>query len=495
MIGLLSAAALAATLQATPCEKLSAIQLPDTRVESATSVAEGVFKRPGPPTPGFPPGRSEPIPAHCRVTMVLTPSDDSNINVEMWLPADNWNGKLLAVGNGGWAGSIQGYADMQAGLRRGYVVVATDTGHSNADGPLGMFALGHPEKIVDFAYRAVHLMAVRSKQITLRFYDRPIDYSYFKGCSTGGRQALMSAQRYPGDFDGIIAGAPANRHLHLHTFDVSMRIDLSRNPKEAIDEATAKSVSDTILQHCDKLGEGFLNNPEQCHFDFSTLQCGKSKSAQCITPAQLKTVKKFYEGVFTSKGRQVFASQPLGNPMPAQVATNEMPNPFLFDSVRILGFQDANYDWRKFNLDKDLPKIEAAAGFINAEDPDLRAFKAHGGKLLMYHGWADPGISANNSVEYYKSVQKEMGGPQNDWLRMFMVPGMGHCAGGPGPFVFDTLSALEQWREQGAAPQTLMGSNPQSGLQRPLCPYPQSPTYDGSGDLKDADNWSCAVAK
>jgi feruloyl esterase len=423
--------------------------------------------------------------------MVLKPSADSNINVELWMPMENWNGKLLATGNGGWAGAIQGYGDMQVALRRGYATVATDNGHSSADGPMGMFALGHPEKIVDFAYRAIHDMTVQSKRVIAAFYNEPLQYSYFKGCSTGGRQAVMAAQRYPGDFDGIIGGALANRHIHMHTVDVASRTRLSQNPDEAVSEAKAKMVNQAVVDKCDILKEGFLNNPRQCTFDFSTLLCEGEDSDNCLTKAQLRTVEEFYGGLKNSKGELIFSGQSLSNPLPAQPSTNEAPSAFTLDTVRILGFQDADWNWRTFDLDRDMPRIDAATGFVDAVDPDLRGFKGHGGKLLLYHGWNDFGITPENTIYYYESVLKEMGNEQDDWMRLFMVPGMGHCSGGDGPHSFDAIEALEQWREEDIAPDQIMGSNPQSGLARPLCPFPQYAEYDGTGDLKDASNWKC----
>ncbi len=492
MIGLLATALLATVLQAAPCENLQSLSIPHTIITSAQLVPEGPFTRPGGPGFGKPsPKPSAPLPAHCRVTMVLKPSSDSNINVELWMPMENWNGKLLATGNGGWAGAIQGYGDMQVALRRGYATVATDTGHSSADGLMGQFALGHPEKIVDFAYRAIHDMTVQSKRIVAAFYDQPLQYSYFKGCSTGGRQAVMAAQRYPGDFDGIIGGALANRHIHMHTASVAISIHLSRNPDEAISEAKAKMVSQAVSNKCDTLKEGFLNNPLQCAFDFSTLLCKGEDNDSCLTKAQLRTVEEFYDGLKNSKGELIFSGQSLSNPLPAQPSTNEAPNAFVLDTVRILGLQDADWDWRTFDLDRDMPRIDAATGFVDAVDPDLRGFKGHGGKLLLYHGWNDFGITPENTIYYYESVLKEMGDEQDDWMRLFMVPGMGHCSGGDGPYSFDAIEALEKWREEGIAPDQIAGSNPQSGLTRPLCPFPQYADYDGSGDLKDAANWKC----
>ncbi|HEX5418852.1 MAG TPA: tannase/feruloyl esterase family alpha/beta hydrolase, partial [Gammaproteobacteria bacterium] len=267
MIAALVAAQLAATVSGQPCESLRSLQIPGATIQSAELTPAGVFQRPqGPgPAPSAAP-QPQPIPAHCTVKMVLRPSADSDINVELWMPIDHWNGKFLAVGNGGWAGSIQGYRDMEEALRRGYATAGTDTGHSAKDGPSGMFALGHPQKLVDFAYRAVHDMADKSKYVIDTFYARPIEYSYFKGCSTGGRQAVMEAQRYPGDFDGIIAGSLANRHIHMHTAAVATAIRLARHPEEAISPAKAKLVNDAVMKQCDTLHEGFLNDPRQCSF-------------------------------------------------------------------------------------------------------------------------------------------------------------------------------------------------------------------------------------
>lgn len=478
------------------CAELASVELERATITSAVDVAAGLFKpanvegrpqqRSGPPP--------QPIPQHCRVTLVLTPTADSLINVELWLPTENWNGKLLAVGNGGWAGEIQGYGDMQAALRRGYAAVATDTGHSVADGPNGMFGLGHAEKIVDFAYRALHDMTVKAKRIIDVFYADPLDHSYYKGCSTGGRQGVMAAQRYPGDYDGIIAGALANRHVRMHTAGAYRSIRLARHPEEALSEEKAKLVNDAVLEQCDTLGEGFLNNPRQCSFDFDTLACGASGAAQsCLTPGELRTVHTFYDGLRLGNGELVFSGQAYGNPIPALPSSQEGPGAFALDTIRILGFQDADYDWRQFDLDRDLPRIDGAAGFVDAVDPDLRAFKAHGGKLLLYAGWRDTGITPENTVLYYESVREELGPDQDDWMRLFLAPGMGHCRGGPGVDTFDTLTALERWREGDAAPDEMAATGSTSGLERPVCAYPAHAEYDGSGDLEDAGNWSCAA--
>ena len=493
MLASLSLALLTAAAAGTPCDGLRAIALPQTTIVSAEVVPAGPFVQPG-GRGGAPQGASapapEPIPQHCRVKLVLKPTADSNINSELWLPIDNWNGKFLVVGNGGFAGSIQGYGDMQVALRLGYATAATDTGHSAADGPNGMFALGHPEKIVDFAYRAVHETTVQSKQLIKTFYDRAPEYSYFKGCSTGGRQAAMAAQRYPEDYDGIIAGALANRHIQMHTAGSARRINLARHPDQAIPEATAKIVNAAVMSKCDVLKEGFLNNPRQCSFDFSSLLCKGADSENCLTKPQLQAVEAFYGGLKNSKGELIFSGQALGNPLPALQSTTDFT---VSDTVRIWGFQNADYDWKTFNLDRDMPIINSKVGFVDAVDPDLSAFKARGGKLLLYAGWGDTSITPENTVLYYQNLLAEMGKDQGDFTRLFMVPGMGHCRGGAGPYSFDTIGTMERWREQGTAPAQIMGTNPQSGLTRPLCTFPQFAKYKGTGDLKDAANWACAA--
>jgi feruloyl esterase len=493
MLGILSSALLTTAVGATPCASLQSVALTRATIVTSEVVEAGVFHEPDPPpgvrrAPSPPP---EPIPRHCRVTMVLRPTSDSHINVELWMPTDQWNGKLLVVGNGGFAGWIQGYGDMQIALRLGYAAAATDTGHSSDDGPNGMFGLGHQEKIVDFAYRAIHELTLASKQIIGDFYARMPQYSYFKGCSTGGRQAVMAAQRYPDDFDGIIAGALANRHIHMHTAGFARSVALARHPERALPEEKAKLVSDAVMKQCDTLHEGFLNNPRLCTFDFSTLLCPGAERDTCLTAGQLRSVETFYGGVKTTAGALVFSGQALGNPIPV---LRSVPPASVTDTVRIWAFQDPNYDWSSFDLDRDMPIIDRKIGFVDAVDPDLTAFKAHGGKLLLYAGWGDTSITPENTVLYYESVLGRMGQSQDDWTRLFMVPGMGHCRGGDGPHAFDTIGALEQWREQGRAPSSIMARNPQSGLSRPLCPYPQYARYAGRGDLKDAANWTCTDA-
>jgi feruloyl esterase len=480
---------------AAPCEALKASSIANVTIVSAELVPAGPFVQPGGRAGGrgvAPTEAAAPIPAHCRVRLVLKPSSDSNINAELWLPAADWNGKFLAVGNGGFGGSIQGYGEMQVAIRRGYATAGNDTGHSDADGPGGMFGLGHPEKIVDFSHRAVHEMTATSKRLIDQFYGKAPQFSYFKGCSTGGRQAVMAAQRFPDDFDGIIAGALANRHIHMHTAGVARSIDLARHPERAIPPAKADMVSKALMNACDTLKEGFVNNPRACSFDFSKLACSGADSDSCLTAPQLKTVETFYGGLKNSKGELIFSGQALSNPLPALRPPTAAPGGG-YDTVRIWGFQNANYDWHTFDLDRDMPVIDAKVGFVDAVDPDLSRFKARGGKLLLYAGWGDTTITPENTVLYYESVLDKMGRKQGDFVRLFMVPGMAHCRGGAGPNTFDTIGTLEAWREKNTPPAEITAFNPQTSTYRPLCPYPQYAKYKGTGNMKDAVNWACTA--
>jgi Tannase and feruloyl esterase len=500
----------AATPAPAPCENLTTLKFDNATITSAVIIPEGpppvapprgggarggrggapgAAPRGGQPAAGPRGGGAPPanIPAHCRVQMVLKPTSDSLINMEMWLPTENWNGKFMGVGNGGFAGSIQGRTnEMPQALRLGYATAGTDTGHQDQG---GAWAIGHPEKLVDFAYRSTHEMTLKAKEIVKTYYDQSAKYSYFKGCSTGGRMAMMEAQRYPDDYDGIIAGSQASRHIHMWIAGVARSIELSRHPEENLPAEKATLVNETVMGTCDALKEGFLNNPRQCKVDFKKLLCKAGKDDNsCLTAPQLKTVETYYAGVKNSKGELIFSGQALGNPIGAQRGTNQSPGG-TFDLVRI-AYNDPDYDWHKFDLDKTLPFIDEQESYVDAVNPDLSKFKSKGGKLLITHGWADTTITPETTIWYYDSALKKMGKNQSDWMRLFMVPGMGHCGGGPGVNTFDSIGTLEKWVEKGTAPDQMMGTGAQ-GLTRPLCPYPQYAEYKGSGDLKDGANWAC----
>ena len=483
----------------TPCERLKSLSLPNTTITAAESVGAGMF--PAPDRPQAPPVM---LPAHCRVAAVLTPSSDSHIEMEVWLPAENWNGKFEAVGNGGWAGSIR-YVDGPAqavakslsdALQEGYATASTDTGHKGAQGDAS-FALGHPEKLIDFDSRAVHEMTLRSKAIIAAFYGRGARLSYWNGCSTGGRQGLTEAQRYPEDFDAILAGAPANYQNHLHAWDMNLGVTNLKDKEHMVPTAKLALLNQAVLAACDGLDQvkdGLLTDPRKCHFDPSTLVCKGPDGPNCLTAAQVETVKTAYATAKTRAGQTIYPGWPLGGELGWTRLTGPEPLGISRNAFTYVAHADAHWDWRTFDLDRDTALIDEKAGFLNAVSPDLAAFKARGGKLLQYHGWNDQLISAENSVNYYSSVLGRMGSKEDDWYRLFMVPGMMHCGGGPGPNQFNAMGALERWRESGVAPDQITAHHVENNrvtMTRPLCPYPQVATYKGTGSTNDDANFAC----
>jgi feruloyl esterase len=523
LLGLPLAAAFAAAQ--TPCDQLK-LSFPDVAVKSIQLIPAGPFAAPtgsltpvvppppGAPAPATPGGRGGrgaggrgaggrgaqpplPLPAYCRVLMVMTPSSDSLIDTAVFLPAENWNGKLQIVGNGGWAGSIS-YPQMAAALSEGYAVASNDTGHRAADaGGGGMFALGHPEKITDFAYRAMHETVVKAKTIVAAYYGKNPKYSYYNGCSTGGRQGLIEITRFPEDFDAAVVGAPANPHVHLHAAGVERAIELMKN-NAPLSQAKVETLHKAVMDSCDALDgvkDGIIGNPEKCHYDPSALLCKGTDGPNCLTAAEIKTVNIVYGDVKTRKGEIVWTGYEPGTEMQVASLRNVPTAPGgVWDVIRILGHQDANYDWHNFDLDKELALADKAG--IDVLTYDLSAFKAHGGKLLLYHGWADPGIPPGHTVLYYKEVLNKMGNKQDDWFRLYMEPGMAHCQGGPGPDQFNKMGVIERWREANQAPEAILASHVTGSrvdMTRPLCPYPQVATYKGVGSTNDAANFACKV--
>jgi len=499
--GCLIALAAAAPAGATTCESLLGVSLPATTITSAQSVPAGTFTPPDGQAaiPG--------LPAFCRVTGTTLPS----IKFEVWLPqAQSWNKKFQGVGNGGTAGIIS-YSALGAGLLRGYATASTDTGHVSHGSFDATWALNRPDLVRDFGYRGTHVMSVNGQHITRAYYrDRP-RHAYFVGCSKGGQQALMEAQRYPEDYDGIVGGDPANNWVHFyaggHLWYSLATLD---DPQSYFPAGLTAALGSAVNAKCDALDgitDGILNDPRKCKFDPSVLTCQPGQNpTSCFTPKQVEAVKKIYSGVRTSAGTLVYPGLLPGGEAGAggwaAWTTGSAPftglhwqaaSGFFSDMV----FENPNWDFRTFNYDTDVAYTLAKVGHdVDAVDPDLRPLRARGGKLIVYHGFSDPDISPTNSINYYESVVKTIGGLEEtqEFARLFMVPGMQHCAGGPGPNTFDTLTALEQWVEQGKAPEKIIASHLTSGVvdrTRPLCPYPQVAIYTGSGSTDVASNFAC----
>ena len=517
------------------CESLTSLTLPHTAITSAAVVQEGPVSggRAGGPPPLV-------LPERCVVKAVSKPSSDSEIKFEVWMPVSGWNGKYQQMGNGGWAGSIPA-GSMSPAIIRGYATAGTDDGHSG--GPWAEWAIGHPEKLVDFGYRAVHETSVQGKAIVAAFYKRDPSKSYFFGCSDGGREALMEAQRFPDDFHGIIAGAPANNWTGLMTMALTI--------ERALDEANLpasklSAIQAAALNACDSLDnvkDGLIENPRMCKFDPAVLTCKGPETDQCLTPPQVITLRKIYEGPRHPRtGVQVAPGFVAGTEaVPGGWVPWILPPPPGTQSQSaasvIAGFgnsfygqavaEDPTWDFRKWNFESDFAyAVEKTGGILNSTSPDLRSFRATGGKLLQYHGWGDAAIPASASIEYYDRVRTFMAkypdgrstspAAVDQFYRLFMVPGMGHCAGGIGPNTFgnggrsaasptadpdrDVVAALERWVERGVAPDRIIASGTQGGdaskpMTRPLCPYPQTARYNGAGDPYVAESFTCGVGK
>ncbi len=485
------------------CESLATISLPHTTVTLAQQVPAGSFTPPAPlKTPNVSPVKPiEGLPAFCRVAATARPAEDSEIKFEVWMPVADWNGKFEGVGNGGWAGTIS-YGAMAA-LRQGFATASTNTGHDGA-GTDASFAAGHPEKLIDFGYRAVHEMTEQAKAITSAYYHSPPRFAYWNGCSTGGRQALMEAQRFPQDYNGIAVGAPANYWTHLRFGSMWPATADLVDPASYIPPAKYPVINRAALAACDRLDgvkDGIISDPLRCHFDPGAIACRGADAADCLTAPQVVAARKIYAGPRNPRtGRQIFPGLEPGSELGwKSEAGGPEPFPNGLTYFRFVLFKDPQWDFRKLDYDRDLILVERTHGAImNAIDPHLQPFKSRGGKLLLYHGWADNLIAPRNSVNYYQSVLDAMGGKsQTDgFFRLFMVPGMGHCGGGPGPSTFDGVAVLEQWVEHSKVPDQIVATHSEKGhpdMSRPLCPYPQVAKWKGSGSTNDAANFVCTA--
>lgn len=480
-------------LDAAACERLvAALELPKATVTSAKAVAAGQF---------VPPGARQAmsgLPAFCRVALTIKPSHDSDIKSEVWLPLAGWNGRFQQVGNGAWGGSVQ-YGALAAAVQRGYAAASTDTGHTGTD---ASFAMGHPEKLVDFGYRAVHETAVQSKATIAALYGTQPRFSYFNGCSGGGRQAFMEAQRYPQDFDGIVAGAPGYDRTDVGFQTIGMIQATHKGAASFIPAGKHAMLHQAAVNACDAndgLKDGLITDPRTCRFDPGILECKNADGPSCLTKPQIEAARKIYASVIDPRtGKEIATGLEPGSELHWASVAGERPHAMYHDLFRFIVFQDPNWDFRSLDVGKHLDRARKADhGILAATSTDLTPFVARGGRLLIYHGWEDQNIPPRGSISYYERLVATMGPRSvNDAVRLYMVPGMGHCGGGDGPNNFDMVTALERWREQGQAPAAILASKVESGRvtrTRPLCPYPQVAKYKGSGSLDRAESFACAM--
>ena len=489
------------------------------------------------------------LPSFCSVTVLATPSSDSTINMTLWMPTDTWNGRFEATGNGGYAGSIaiDGPAMVYA-IQNGWAVEANDMGTAPSNIVDGDPLIGHPEKWTDWGYRATAVTTTLSKQLIHKFYGRPQRYSYFNGCSTGGEQALMLAQKYPDYFDGILGGDPGNDRTHLHAALVWIFAKAHATPTSLITPDQASTISNSVVAACAAQSGGlatdtFLTDPRKCTWQPSQLQCTSTGQTECLNPNQVQTANAVYAGPTDPvTGAQIFPGSVKGSenaslwgwyytmngvaPSPGEPSFNS-----LFKWVFGPEWVYTDFDFHNSMAETN----QVLAGILNYNNPDLSKFRAHGGKLIIYHGFADPLVSPGTSLDYYTNVVTAVGNGSysnaalsetQKFYRLFMVPGMNHCVLGNGPNQFGNqfqvvspgtapltlqgppinspqyhaLLALAQWVEKGIAPKEIIATKyvddtAQLGIQmqRPLCPYPQLPHYRGNGNPNSASSFVCSV--
>jgi feruloyl esterase len=520
---LLAAVALfGAAAFAQPCDGLKSMELPQTIVTFAQAYAAGTFE---PATNGAAaqakqaPASYKDLPAFCRVVATIKPSADSEIQMEVWMPEAGWNGKLEGNGNGGWTGSINP-ATLATGLRRKYATAMTDTGH---EGGSGSFALGHPEKLIDFGYRATHEMTVKAKAIIAAYYGRPPNLSYFSGCSAGGKQGLTEAQLFPGDYNGIISGAPGNNWTHMMAQIVWVAQAVHKDEASYIPPEKYPAIHEAALAACDArdgVKDGVIDDPTKCKFDPKVIQCKGSDGPSCLTAPQVEAARKIYSAVRNPRTKQeIYPGFEPGSELGwGQFVAGPTPTTFATDLFKFVVFKNPDWDYKTLNFDSDIALADMIDhGTNNATDPNLKSYFERGAKLLQYHGWNDQLIAPLNSVNYYQSVERALGGASKGGenvakggenvdkagaahvrasYRLFMEPGMSHCQGGDGPSNFDMLSALEQWVEQNKAPDRIVAYRVRDGKtdqSRPLCPYPEVAVYNGKGSTDDDENFTCKV--
>ncbi|MGA7158335.1 MAG: tannase/feruloyl esterase family alpha/beta hydrolase [Acidobacteriaceae bacterium] len=502
------------------CEALTAVALDGAKVTSAVLEPAGTVL----PDVTLQAAQTGKLPAFCRVRVTGTPSDDSDIKTEVWLPAAGWNGRYRAQGNGGFAGNIY-FEALAAAVMQGYATSGTDTGHAS-DG--GTFALGHPEKVKDFGWRAVHDMTVQTKVLVKAFYGKDAEHAYFMSCSDGGREALMEAQRFPGDFDGILAGAPAYNWTELVSAGTADDQRLMSSAAAYLPASKLPAITAAVLAACDAndgLKDGVVSDPATCGFDPAVLACKGAESDACLTTEQVTTLKSIYAAKVDAQGKEMFPGYEPGSESARLswgrwIVGKAQGDPTLMMYFGLGYFRNFVYgreDWSlaTFDFDRDSKVALAKTGQeLNATDTNLKPFVERGGKLLMYHGWNDPAIPALSTVEYYDGVVASMGRRATESaVRLYMVPGMLHCEGGPGATDFgqdeaeargdaqhDVFTALEQWVEKGKAPGTMTATkfvddDKTKGvvMTRPVCVYPATERYV-KGDGKDAASFACVDA-
>jgi feruloyl esterase len=487
--------------QAQDCAGLKGLDLPGARVTGVESVAAGALAVTDVPkgTENQVQSALAKLPAFCRVQVSAKPGAGSDIRIEVWLPAAGWNRRLQAVGDGGLAGFIP-YALMAEALADGYATTGTDTGHV---GGTADFMPGQPDKLLDFAYRSTNEMAKAAKAVTAAYYGKPPSKSYYNACSGGGRHGITSAQRFPGDFDGIVAGAPSWNQARLDAARIGINLTVNRTPEHYIPPAKYEMVHRAVMEACDKLdgvADGVLENPRQCRFDYASLLCKGADDATCLTAPQVESAKVLTSPFKDPATGKLLLEAHLRPGSELQWATMASPKPLPNSLARVRNFhlKDTGWEFRFENIAEDVERAARMDGGLLASDNyDLKPFFERGGKLIMWHGWADPQVPAESSIIYYENVRKTAGPAATDAaMALYMLPGVLHCRGGNGADTFDRMGAITAWVEQGKKPGQLVATAQSGGKvvrSRAICPFPQVARYSGAGDTADPANYACAA--
>ncbi|MDX3904526.1 MAG: tannase/feruloyl esterase family alpha/beta hydrolase [Pigmentiphaga sp.] len=495
--------------RACQAEDFADVQIAGARITGVSSIPAGTYR------PADSRQDLDGLPAFCRIDAVATPTASSQINFQLWVPEGAaWNGKLVATGNGGYSPALS-YGDMAYAMRQGYAVLGGDTGHQTED---MLWGVNNPEKIIDWGTRSINAITTSGKQLLTELRGTAASRAYFLGCSTGGHQGFAEAQRYPEDFDGIIAGAPGNNRTALN-IEFMWRFRSNRptndNLTQFLTPAKLRLITDRAVAACDALDgvtDGVIDDPRACtadKFDVASLQCTGGDAADCLTADQLAAARNIYQGPRNPRtNAQLYPGWPVGSESgwSGYMGSTE---PVRADFWRYWVFDDPQWNWWTFDFDRDVSYAYAKiAPLVDQTSADLSAFKAAGGKLMIYHGWSDPVVSAYDSIGYYDRVLAAQGSRTalDEFYRLFLVPGMGHCSGGPGATSLraegdaapdpsrDLLAAMDRWVEQGTPPDDFVAARMAAGSvqrTRPLCPYPTQAVYGGSGDPNDAANYAC----
>jgi hypothetical protein len=521
-----SAASGTSPARAAGCEELANLELPDTTIDTAEAVPAGDYTTPDKAV-------RKAMPAFCRVVASVKAAPDSDIRVEMWLPKEQWKGVFHGNGSGGYGGVFAlAYDGMEAGVKRGYASATTDMGTAPSTPLNGDPLVGHPQKWKDWGLLSTHVMTATGKAIEKAFYGGEPKHSYYTGCSTGGQEGIIEAQYYPEDYDGILIGAPVVNRTWGHAAVVWDYQAANLSPGHKLSDAKLALLTKSAVAACGAGNNGvksdpFIGDPTGCPFDPATLMCRGPDSADCLTSAEVDTAKAFYSGPTDRTGKPLYygwlpGSESGGFNWGFLEAPFNAPGEPSFDGLFKWVF-GADWNWRNFNYDQDMAKVDAVLGpdVNGAMTGDVSRFRALGGKLVMFQGWADPIVAPNQTIAFYKGLAKQFGGDQDvqNFARLFMAPGVGHCAGGAGPNSFnaavysgprppsaddprdDIFAAMAHWVEDGVAPSQVVATKyvddtPAKGIamQRPLCPFPKKATYKGEGDTNDAGNFICDTA-